>query len=317
MLLGGSTRPWERFGTPAVGGVVALLAVLPLALGDLYFAHLVAQGSLLLLYVLSWDLFCWPTRQVNFGHTFFIAAAAYTSGLLDTRLGLDPWLAMALATVVAAFAAVLLGLMTLRLRGPYFAMVTMAFQLMLFRFLFLFSDLFGGGEGVIGIRPLVGRPLAAATVTSLFCLGGFVLCVLFRCSTPCLLLRASGADDSLARATGVHVWRYRTAAFGLSGALAGLGGALHAHTFRQVTSELGGDWSAALVVLLGVIGAPLGIAGVASITLAYFAVKQLLLPLGGYDAPVLAGLLLGWMIWRTRVRSSRQAGSAMAKGTAL
>ncbi len=310
MQFGLDTRMRELIPALAVTVLLVLLATVPAAAGNLYLAHLGAQASLLLLYVLSWDLFCWPTRQVNFGHAVFIGVGAYTSGLLAARFGFPPWLAMLGGTALATFLALLLGLMTLRLRGPYFAMVTMACQLMLFRLLFLFSGLFGGGEGVVGIRPLLADPFDGAVVTSLVCIGAFLVCVLFRRSKQCLLLRASGADESLARATGVRVWRYRTAAFGLSGALAGLGGALHAHTFRQVTSELAGDWSSALIVLLGILGAPLGVAGVAGITLAYFAVKQLLLPLGGYDAPVLAGLLLGWVLWRARQKST--AGTRMA-----
>lgn len=307
MSSGLNSRPSARLTTPAMGVLIGLLGLIPFALENLFLAHLGAQVALLLLYVLSWDLFCWPARQVNFGHAFLIGIAAYTSGLVDTRLGLNPWLAMACGTALAALSASLLGLATLRLRGPYFAMVTMAFQLMLFRFLFLFSELFGGGEGLIGIRPLLGDPHVAALATSLICVVAFAFCVAFRRSTACLFLRASGADENLARASGVRVGRYRTAAFGLSGALAGIGGALQAHTFGQVTSEVAGDWISALVVLLGILGAPFGVAGVAGVTVAYFGLKQLLLPLGGYDAPVLAGLLLASTLWRARQGSNRAA----------
>ncbi len=303
-----SSRSSARFATLVMGALIALLGVVPFALKNLYLAHLGAQAALLLIYVLSWDLFCWPARQVNFGHAFLIGIAAYTSGLVDTRLGLSPWLAMVFGTAFAALAASLLGLVTLRLRGPYFAMVTMAFQLMLFRFLFLFSGLFGGGEGLIGIRPLFSDPHFGALITSLICVVAFATCVVFRRSRFCLLLRAGGADESLARVSGVRVGRYRVAAFGLSGAFAGIGGCLQAHTFGQVTYEVAGDWISALVVLLGILGAPFGVAGVAGVTLAYFAFKQLLLPLGGYDAPLLAGLLLASILWRAR------KGSALAFG---
>jgi ABC-type branched-subunit amino acid transport system permease subunit len=289
-------------------GMAALAAI---AVRDLFLAQAVTDAMLLVLYVVSWDLYCGPSRDVSFGHGLFIGAAAYGSALLSARGGLPAWAAVVTGAAVAGVLGALVGALTLRLRGAYFAMLTMAAQIMLGRTLYLFSGTFGGGEGVIGIPPLTADPFRTAAA----CVGlGIAACagaVAFRRSRAALLLRAAGADEALARASGVRVWRTRTLAFALSAALAGLAGALHAQALGQVTAELAGEWISSVVALLGLIGARHGVAGVAWAAVGYAALQQLLVPLGGYDAVLVAAVFLGW-IWRRTATGSTPGVAAAA-----
>ena len=295
-----AARFWSRLAVLAPALLLGGAAVVSIVLRDLYLAHAVTQATLLVLYVVSWDLYCTPSGDVSFGHALFIGAAAYGSGLLSTRSGLSPWLAVATGAVLAAALGALLGSLTLRLRGAYFAMLTMAAQIMLARAIFLFSGTFGGGEGVIGIPPLASDPFAATAACVAVGMAVYAGAMAFRRSRLCLLLRASGADEALARASGVRVWRDRTVGFALSAGMAGLAGALHAHTAGQVTSELAGEWLSSVIALLGLLGAGLGVAGAAWAGLAYVVLQQLLVPLGGYDAALISAVFLVW-IWRVAV----------------
>ena len=64
--------------------------LLPLT-GSGYVLETLLSLHLYLIFVLSWDLFCGPTRDTNFGHTFFIGGAGYLSAWLQTQQGLSPW----------------------------------------------------------------------------------------------------------------------------------------------------------------------------------------------------------------------------------
>ncbi|HEU0012669.1 MAG TPA: hypothetical protein VFQ45_03260 [Longimicrobium sp.] len=281
-------------------------AAVALASRDLYLADTVTRAMLFVLYVVSWDLYCTPSGDVSFGHALFIGGAAYAAALLSTRAGVPPWLSVPAGAGLAAGLGAVVGGLTLRLRGAYFAMLTMAAQIMLGRAVYLFSGAFGGGEGVIGIPPLAAGPFPTMAVCMAVGMAAYAGALAFRRSRRCLLLRAAGADEALARASGARVWRDRTAAFALSAGLAGLAGGLQAHAAGQVTSEMAGEWLSSIVVLLGLIGAGMGVAGAAWAGLGYVALQQLLVPLGGYDAVLTSALFLAWIGW-TVLREGRPA----------
>eukprot|EP01041_Mallomonas_annulata_P030880 gene30880-53099_t len=74
---------------------------------------------------------------------------------------MDPWLALALAAVISGLCGVLIALPSLRVKGPYLAMVTLAFGIVVEKLVGEWTDVFGGAQGIYGIRPLTwkGAPL--------------------------------------------------------------------------------------------------------------------------------------------------------------
>src|SRR5262249_48529021 len=145
---------------------------------------------------------CGPTREISFGHSFFVGGAGYAAGLAQARLGLNPWLALALGTVCGAALGAGGAALTARHRGLFFSMVPMALQLALYRLLFLGSSLLGGEEGVLGVRSVVasraGVYAVSAVALVLVCVavGGFLR------SRTGLLLGAIGQSEELALSLG-------------------------------------------------------------------------------------------------------------------
>jgi branched-chain amino acid transport system ATP-binding protein/branched-chain amino acid transport system permease protein len=133
-------------------------------------------------------------------------------------------------------------------------MVTMALQLAAYHALFLRSSLFGGEEGVIGVPPLAasraGLYAAAACGLVVACVGADQ----FLHSRQGLLLGATGQHERLAESLGADVPRLRLAGLALSGALAGLGGALYVLTQGQANAELASEEISARIVLAGTVG---------------------------------------------------------------
>ena len=116
-----------------------------LALAGIY--AIVAQGL---------NLLAGYTGQASLGHAGFYAIGAYCGALLATKLGFGFWSALPISMLLAAAAGVLIALPSFKLDGPYLAMVTIAFGIIVSSILVEWADLTGGTQGVLNIpRPEV------------------------------------------------------------------------------------------------------------------------------------------------------------------
>jgi branched-chain amino acid transport system permease protein len=179
--------------------------------------------------------------ELSFGQQAFFGVGAYAAGICTAMLGLPLPLGVLVAMLMGAGAAALVGLPTLRLRGLYFAMATLAAAEML-RILFeLFHwqmEVAGepvgpdGTQGFRGIRWVLERGVEPQEflliVWALLAIVLVALLLLER-SRLGLTIRGLGEDPELARSLGVDVERFKLGVVAASGALAALGGALFAH----------------------------------------------------------------------------------------
>jgi len=179
--------------------------------------------------------------ELSFGQQAFFGVGAYAAGIGTAVWGLSLPVAVLLAMALGALAAWLVGLPTLRLRGLYFAMATLAAAEM-FRILFellhyrreIDGDLVGpdGTQGFRGIRWVLERGfephefLALVSAILALVLAGFALIGRSRLGVR---IRMVGEDPELAAVFGVDVARLKLGVVAAAGALAALGGALYAH----------------------------------------------------------------------------------------
>jgi branched-chain amino acid transport system permease protein len=105
-------------------GVVSL--IFPLLVGSDYYRHLVIIALMWVVIGSAWNLLAGYTGQVSFGHAIFFGVGAYTAGILAAKLQVSAWYGMALGGVVAMIVALFVGWVCFRLRGPYFALATLA-----------------------------------------------------------------------------------------------------------------------------------------------------------------------------------------------
>ena len=99
--------------------------------------------------------------QKSLGQAGLFAAGAYGVALLTIRTSMDPWLALVLAAVISGACGVVIALPSLRVKGPYLAMVTLAFGIVVEKVVSEWTDVFGGASGLFGIRSMTwgGVPL--------------------------------------------------------------------------------------------------------------------------------------------------------------
>jgi len=241
---------WVRLWLPAY--FVVAVAV-PLA-GSRYLVELVLSLNLYLIFVLSWDLFCGPLRETNFGHSLFIGGAAYLSAWLSAHQVMSPLWSVLAALGVVALVGGGVGWVAARFRGPSFALATMALQLMMFQAVFLFPGIFGAEEGILGVPPLVANPTWAYLLITAAAAGVAGLRAYLHRSNVGLSATALGDDEDLARSCGISATALKVGLFTISVVLGGLGGVLYAHTQGQVNSELVSSSLSVQIVLLGLVG---------------------------------------------------------------
>ena len=251
----------------AVAGVLALLALFPLA-GATFYTELVTKVMILAIFALSLDLLVGYTGLVSFGHAAFFGVGAYTLGLLTPKYeAASFWLTLPLALAASGAAAVAVGAFVVRARGIYFIMVTLAFAQM-FYFVFHDTRLGGGSDGIgMNFRPVATiagfTPFDLGSSNQLYYLVLAALLLVFVFLRRLLrsafgrALQGIRSNEQRMRSLGFPVYRYKLASFGIAGALAGLAGYLSALQFGFVNPELL-SWhqsgNVLLMVILGGVG---------------------------------------------------------------
>jgi branched-chain amino acid transport system permease protein len=204
---------------------IAAAALLPLWVSG-YVLGLLTVAYYFGVFSMSWDLLFGFANEVNFGPTFLLGLGAYTAGIVDNRFGLPIWICIALGTLAAIIAGLVLALPALRVSGPYFSLTTVVAVLILQNLIVVFADLTGGEIGltvpdVISIDATTNYWLALGFMV----VSGAILFTISR-SAVGLILQASGQDKVQAGALGFNVTKHKLVAFLISAFFSGLGGAL-------------------------------------------------------------------------------------------
>ena len=223
--------------------VILLLAaacIFPLAMHAVDQQFYISFATRVLIYAMaaaSLNLVLGYGGMVSFGHAAFLGAGAYVAGILAAEGLPSAWISWPAAVAVAALAALLIGALSLRTRGVYFIMITLAFAQMMY-YIFVSLKAYGGDDGLslprrstreLGIdlgNDLVWYYLVLALLAAvLYFLHRLVHARFGR------VIEAIRENETRAAAVGYPVYRYQLLCFVISGAIAGLAGALLAsHT---------------------------------------------------------------------------------------
>jgi branched-chain amino acid transport system permease protein len=229
-----------RFGViPVPGRVIAVvfflfLYLFPVISGHELYMRMFTFASIFAIFAVSWDLLSGYTGLLNFGHALFFGVAAYTTALLNRFLGWQPSVTIPLAVLAAMIAGVVTCFPALRLRGPYLALLTLAFPLMLLGIVMFFKEYTGAEYGIPGLPPIGGSEREQYYI----CLIAMTASVLImwkltdagsKYVRTGLIFHAIREDEIAARATGINTIRYKILAFVIGGFFAGLAGALYTH----------------------------------------------------------------------------------------
>src|SRR5687768_11143369 len=133
-----------------IASLVALLAV-PLLLDNAYYMRIAQQIAFYTIAAIGLNILVGYQGQVSLGHGGLFAVGAYTSALLATRLEVPVWICIVAGAAFAGLIGALVALPTLRAKGPYLAMVTIAFSVIIYVVAQNWTDLTRGPEGIKNI----------------------------------------------------------------------------------------------------------------------------------------------------------------------
>ncbi len=181
--------------------------------------------------------------QFSLGHSAFMAVGAYASALLVTSLSFPFWLALICASLVSGIVGIIFGLTSLRMKGFYLILATVAAHSILVEFLpFQLAEITGGGDGLDVPPPKIGNLVLQSEAQKYFLIMG--LAVLTTVLVTNILRTKAGRafvairdNDLAASVMGVNVSGYKLLAFFLSCLLAGLAGSLYVSYMGHVTPE--------------------------------------------------------------------------------
>jgi branched-chain amino acid transport system permease protein len=259
-----------RTELPRLAGIVlALGAVVALTAGDTFMSNLLALTFLFAGLATAWNIIGGYGGQFSLAHGVFLAVGAYVTANLYLHFQVSPWLSIIPAAALGAMVAALVSWPAFRLRGPFFAIVTMAFNEVVFVLVNYFDTLTGGPRGLLlpfrlGFTNMIFRDRLSY---ALLMLGYLVVClcvgiVVLR-SRLGYYLQAVRDNEAAARAAGIDVLRTKLTGMAVSAALTSAGGTLFAMYLRIVDpptmltlSEIGVKF--ALIVLIGGSGTAYG-----------------------------------------------------------
>ena len=211
-----------------------------------YFVALAGFALIYAVFVTGLNIFMGLGGQASFGHNAFAAISGYTSAVLTTSYGWEVLPAMAVGVLGAVALAILVGWPTLRLKGHYLAMATLAIGLIVYEIAVQWQSVTQGYTGISGIPPLgIGKWEAASDRAQLIVLSLIVMVAMFSAwrirnsRFGRALVAFSGSEDA-ARALGIDVARYKLAAFVVSAVYAAIAGSLLVHIVGFVSPEVFG-----------------------------------------------------------------------------
>jgi branched-chain amino acid transport system permease protein len=224
------------FGAVLVAIAIALPWIPPFT-GEDYRRYLVT-GALMAAYAVAFDFTAGYIDIVNFGFAAFVGLGGYTSGLLAVDLGISPWIGMVAGALVAGVVGLLTGMLTLRLRGIYAAVMAWFVGLALMGLTRNLPDITRGSLGlnVPPLLPTTGNMPYYYVILALLFMTLAVLLAVIR-SRIGLAFRAIGQNLAAARASGINPTRFLVINFTLSCAFAGLLGGFYAHYIGIMTPD--------------------------------------------------------------------------------
>jgi branched-chain amino acid transport system permease protein len=226
--------------------VIALAALAYAFVAGGYLVTVMSFALIYAIFVTGLNVFMGYAGQVTFGHNAFAALGGYGSAVLTSTYGWQPLGGMVAGIALALCAALLVGYPTLRLKGHYLAMATLAIGLIAYEVAVQWQAVTGGYMGISGIPPVgIGRFEIISDRMQLIFLAAVVALTIgsairLRSSRFGRALLAIAGSEDAARALGIDVAYYKLMAFLISAGYAALAGSLFVHIVGFVSPEVFG-----------------------------------------------------------------------------
>jgi branched-chain amino acid transport system permease protein len=244
--------------------ILLLLMVFPVISSNYYILDILIIANIGAVFAASWDLTAGVTGQFSFGQALFFGIAGYVSGYLNKFLAFPPWISIPIGGAFGVMVGLIMGLPSLRLKGPYFRIVSLTFPGILAGIIFMFPDLTGGEVGLFGLSPVTDNIVTTYYASVMLMIVSIYILLRILSSRIGLVFRSIREDEDVAEATGINTTKYKLLAWGISGFFAGIAGGFSTHQWMSIRPFVFGaiySFQAILYAVLGGIGTIIGSVG--------------------------------------------------------
>ena len=289
---------------PIISNIYATGRDINLFSANTFVLRILSLSALYAIFAVSWDFLSGYTGQFNFGHAIFIGLSAYIaywvgagiavtdliipeflgqtlvipfgalSGFFGQIFVFEPLYALLIAALVSSLFALLIGIIALRLKGYYLALLTLILPIIAVQFVVIFADITGGTQGVSGIPRILESGIETAScnilcVAELNRLNFFILTaiimiisigimMLLAFSRIGLAFQSIREDADAAESLGINITFYKVLAFVVSAFFAGIAGVLFSQSSNFIGSNLFGagafSFRVIIMVIIGGVG---------------------------------------------------------------
>ncbi len=234
---------------------LVLLAVFPIVVQSDYYRHIFIIALMWVVIGSSWNLLAGYTGQVSFGHAIFFGTGAYTAGLCVTKLGISAWWGMLLGGPVAALVGLFIGWVCFRLRGPYFALATIAVGEIFRIGATVWRDLTEGMQGILIIQSFRSKIpyYYLALLVAAACVYAIYRVINSKWGYYFVAIRE---DQDAAESMGISAFRYKSLSLLVSSFFTGLAGAFYMNYMAFIDPHVvfALHYISIMAILVGIIG---------------------------------------------------------------
>ncbi len=236
-------------------GVVVALTLFPVAVQSDYYRHIFILALMWVVIGSSWNLLAGYTGQVSFGHAIFFGTGAYTAGLCVTKLHISAWWGMLLGGPVALLVGLLIGWICFRLRGPYFALATIAVGEIFRQVTTVWRDFTEGMQGILIIQSFRSKiPYYYLALALAFaCIYAIYRVINSKWGYYFMAIRE---DQDAAEALGISAFRYKSLSLMISSFFTGMAGAFYMNYMAFIDPHVvfSLHYISIMAILVGIIG---------------------------------------------------------------
>jgi branched-chain amino acid transport system permease protein len=293
---------WEKTSLYVV--LLVILIFVPALFRNLYQLGVITFMLINVLLAVS----CWfimTTGQVTLGHAGFAAVGGYISAALIARYGIGSWWSLLIAMITAGVTSLIIGYITLRIKGIYFIVATLALGEVIRVVFGAWDDPFGGLVGIMNLPPpnaiiISGLPaIEFASKVSLYyltlalALSGIVIMHRLNRSPIGLVFQGIRQADDLAENVGINIMRYKVLAFVIGCMFAGMGGVLYTYNVGSIQPSSFTLIQSAYYLVYVAVGGSINVFGPILGALVLNILSEFLRPIKEFEPIVFALILIG------------------------
>ena len=232
-----------------------LFLIFPFLVRSDYYQHLVIIALMWVVIGSSWNLLAGYTGQVSFGHAIFFGTGAYTAGLMVTKLGMSAWWGMMFGGIVSMVIALFVGWVCFRLRGPYFALATLAGGEIIRLVATNWESLTDGMVGILIIQTFRSKLpyYYMALALAFFCI--YVIHLIMRSKWGYYFVSIR-EDQDAAESLGINTSFYKNVSLLVSAFFTGMAGAFYMNYMAFIDPEVvfSLHYISIMAILVGIVG---------------------------------------------------------------